>query len=125
MKAMLSTGAVVLGMVLLVMSLAWGLLFPASAGWTNEKSLRRTELSNRAHVLLGEVAAANAKPSMHGGPSAAEKQAELDKVNAEYQMLDAERHSRIEAPAKAASLLRYAGIAFIVAGALVVYASRG
>jgi len=62
---------------------------------------------------------------MHGGPSAAEKQAELDKVNAEYQMLDAERQNRIEAPAKAASLIRYAGIAFIVAGALVVYASRG
>lgn len=125
MKAMLSTGAVVLGILLVAMSLLWGVLFPASAGWTEEKSLKRTELRNRAHILSGEVAAANAKPNMHGGPSAAEKQAELTQVKAEYDLLDAELQGKIDAPEAAASILRYAGIAFVVAGALAVYTSKG
>lgn len=125
MKAVLSTGAVVLGMLLVAMSLLWGVLFPASAGWTNEKSLKRTELRNRAHILSGEVAAAMAKPNMHGGAGAAEKQAELEQVKAEYDLLDAELQGKIDAPAKAASILRYAGIAFVVAGGLVVYAGKG
>lgn len=125
MKAMLSTGAVVLGVLLVAMSLVWGLLFPASAGWTEEKSLKRTELRNRAHILSGEVAAANAKPNMHGGPSAAEKQAELDQVKAEYDLLDAELQGKIDAPATASTILRYAGIAFVLAGGLAVYASKG
>lgn len=125
MKAMLSTGAVVLGMVLLVMSLAWGLLFPASAGWTEEKSVKLKELRNRAHILSGEVASASAKPNMHGGPSAADKKAELDQVKAELDSLDAELQGKIDAPATASSILRYAGIAFVVAGGLAVYAGRG
>lgn len=122
---MLSTGAVILGMLLLALSLVWGSLFPASSGWTDEKSLKRTELRNRAHILSGEVAAASANPNMHGGPSAAEKQAELDQVKAEYDLLDAELQGKIDAPATAATFLRYAGIAFVVAGGLAVYAGKG
>ncbi len=125
MKAMLSTGAVVLGMLLVAMSLVWGLLFPASAGWTEEKSLQLKDLRNRAHILSGKVAGASAKPSMHGGENAAEIQAELDQVKAELQSLDSELQGKIDAPATASSILRYAGIAFVVAGGLAVYAGKG
>jgi hypothetical protein len=122
---MLSTGAVVLGILLLALSLAWGLIFPASAGWTDEKSLRLKELRNRAHILSGEVAAASDKPSMHGGPNAAEKKAEFEQVKTELESLDAELQGKIDAPTTAASILRYSGIAFVIAGGLAVYAGRG
>ena len=124
MKAMFSTGAVVLGILLLALSLAWGLIFPASAGWTDEKSLKLKELRNRAHILSGEVAAGSDTPSMHGGPNVAEKKAEFEQVKAELASLDAELQGKIDAPATAASILRYSGIAFVIAGGLVVFATR-
>lgn len=125
MKAMLSTGAVVIGVLLLATSLVWGLVFPASAGWTEEKSLRLRDLKARAHVLSSQATAASDKPNMHGGENAAEKKAEYDQVRTELEALNAELQGKVEAPETAASILRYAGIAFVVAGALAVYAGRG
>lgn len=125
MKAMLSTGAVVLGVLLLVVSMVWGMMFPASSGWTNEKSAQLRELRTRAHILGGQVAAATDKPSMHGGSNAAEKKVEFEQVKAELELLDAELQGKIDSPKTAASILRWAGIAFVVAGGLVVFAGRG
>ncbi|QDT71253.1 hypothetical protein [Lacipirellula limnantheis] len=125
MKSALPTVAVVLGVLLLVVSLVWGLIFPASAGWTEEKSVRLGELKTRAHVLVGQVAAAQAKPSMHGGSNAAELEAEFQQVKTELTQLSDELDGRIESPKTTAAILRYAGIAFVVAGGLVVYAGRG
>ena len=125
MKSALPTAAVVIGMVLLLASLTWGLLFPASAGWTEEKSLRMADLKGRAHILVAEVAAAKEKPNMHGGSNAAELEAEFAEVKAELGQLAEELEGRIESPKTTATILRYAGIAFVVAGGLVVYAGRG
>jgi hypothetical protein len=125
MKAALPTIAMVVGVTLVLASLAWGLLFPASSSWTEEKSLRMNELQARAHVLVGEVAAAKEKPSMHSGANAAELKAEFEKIRAELKLLADELEGRIEGPKTTASILRYAGIAFVVAGGLVVYAGRG
>ncbi|WP_428307655.1 hypothetical protein [Lacipirellula sp.] len=124
MKSTLSTIAVVVGMVLLLTSFAWGTIFPASAGWTEEKSLRMSELKGRAHTLVTQVAAAKEKPSMHGGSNAAELEAEFEKVKAELKELADELDGRIESPKTTSTILRYAGIAFVVAGGLVVYASK-
>jgi hypothetical protein len=124
MKSALPTVAVVVGVTLVLASLAWGLLFPASSGWTEEKSLRMNQLQARAHILVGEVAAAKEKPSMHGGANAAELEAEFEKVRAELKLLADELEGRIENPKTTATTLRYAGIAFVVAGGLVVYSGR-
>ena len=124
MKSFLSTAAVVVGVALLLISFIWGILFPPSAGWTEEKSLRLQELSRQAHILGGQRGAANEKPSMHGGKSAAELDEEFKKVTTELEKLGAEAEGRIEAPKTAASILRWAGIAFVVAGGLVVFATR-
>ena len=125
MKSALPTAVVSLGLALLLASFLWGVFFPASSGWTEEKSVRLGELKTRAHVLVGEVAAAKAKPNMHGGANAAELQAEFDQVKADLKTLSDELEGRIAAPKTAATILRYAGIAFVVAGGLVVYAGRG
>lgn len=125
MKSWMPTAAVAIGVVLLLTSFVWALVFPASSGWTEEKSLRMRELSEKAHVLGGQVEAANAKPTMHGGKNAAELQAEYDQIKAELKQLGEEADGKIEAPKTAAAILRYAGIAFALAGGLVIFANRG
>jgi hypothetical protein len=99
-------------------------MFPASRDWTEEKSARLRELSGRAHVLSGEVVSANTKPNMHGGRSAAELEEEFKNVKAELKQLGEEAEGKIKAPKTAAQILRWSGAAFIVAGALVVFAKR-
>jgi uncharacterized protein with NRDE domain len=73
---------------------------------------------------VAQVAAAKEKPSMHGGSNAAELEAEFEKVKAELKQLADELDGKIESPKTTATILRYAGIAFVVAGGLVVYASK-
>src|SRR5689334_16246712 len=102
MKPALSAAAVVLGMVLLLASLAWGILFPASSGWTEEKSLRLAELKGRAHTLVGQVSAAKQKPSMHG-TNAAELETEFEQVKTELEQLANELEGKIQAPKTAAT----------------------
>jgi hypothetical protein len=124
MKSILSVVAVVIGIVLLAASLVWALLFPAASGWTEEKSLRLSELSSRAHILGGELEAARSKPNMQRGKSAAEIETEFKQVTAELKELGAEADGKIEAPKTAAWIMRWAGVAFVVAGGLVIFAGR-
>ena len=114
-----------MGVVLLLVSLVWGILFPASSGWTEEKSAQLRALRDRAHILGSQVAAANDKPSMHKGANPAEMKAEYEQVQVELKQLAGELEGRIEAPKAASSILRYAGVAFVVAGGLAVYAGKG
>jgi len=62
---------------------------------------------------------------MHSGRNAAELKAEYEKIAAEYKTLHEEFVSASGSPKTAARFLRWAGIAFIAAGALVVLATRG
>jgi hypothetical protein len=124
MRSFLPTAAVGLGVVLLLTSLVWGLVFPASRGWTEEKSLRMRQLSEKAHVLGGQLQAAMARPNMHGGRSAAELDEEYKQVVAELKQLGDEAEGKIEAPKTAAKILRWSGIAFVAGGALIVFATR-
>ena len=123
MKA-LSLVAVVLGMLLLIGSVAWGALFPATKSWTNEKSARKSELGFKVRGLQDQLAAAQRKPSMHGGRNAAEIDAELKAATAELETLQAEFENKRDAPKNAARILQWAGIAFVVAGGLAVFANR-
>jgi hypothetical protein len=123
MKTYLPGVMVALGIIFLVVSAAWALIFPASHAWTEEKALRMTELSAKAHALGFEMAAAE-KPSMHRGRSLSEVKAEYEQVNSELATLREELAGKVAAPARASSILRWSGIAFVVAGGLVVYATR-
>lgn len=125
MKSTLSTLAVALGAVLLAVSFLWGVFFPAKASWTEEKGERMAELTQQAHNMMFEVKAAEEKPSMHSGKNPAEVKAEYEKVKAELDTLRAEFEGKRDSPKTAATFLRWSGIAFVVAGAIVVFASRG
>jgi hypothetical protein len=125
MKSTLSTLAVVLGAALLAVSFLWGVFFPAKAGWTEEKGERMAALTQQAHTMMFEVKAADEKPSMHSGKNPAEVKAEYEKVKAELDTLRAEFEGKRDSPKTAATFLRWSGIAFVVAGAIVVFANRG
>jgi hypothetical protein len=125
MKSTLPAVAVVLGIVLLLGSALWALIFPPSRSWTEEKATRLTELGNRATALQLQLDQAKARPSMHSGLNPAELKAEQEQVEADYKALYQEFASASNSPKTAASFLRWAGIAFIAAGALVVMATRG
>lgn len=124
MKTVLPTAAVVLGAALLLMSFCWALLFPPSQVWTQEKSARMAELGGQGHLLKFQLIEAKANPNMHGKKSAAELQAEFDKIDAEYKLLSDEFQGAKDSPKTAATYLRWSGVAFVIAGAIVVFASR-
>jgi hypothetical protein len=123
MKSVLPGVVVALGIVLLLVSAVWAILFPPARTWTDEKGARMAELSGKAHALGFELAAAQ-KPSMHKGRSLPEVKAEYDQVNAELTSLRDELGGKVAAPARASTILRWSGIAFVVAGGLVVFATR-
>ena len=55
MKSVLSTGALVLGIILVAASLVWGILFPVGSGWTEEKSVRLREMRSRPELASMRV----------------------------------------------------------------------
>lgn len=83
-----------------------------------------TELGNQATAIQMKIDQATARPSMHAGENPAELKAKYDEVAAEYKLLYAEFKSADESPKTAAVFLRWSGIAFVVAGGLVVFATR-
>lgn len=115
--------AVALGVVLLIVSVAWAFLFPMSSMWTTEKNDRMSELSVQAHKLGGELDAAQRRPSMHAR-SAADIEVEYKQVTGELTQLREEFEGKRDRPKTTASLLRWSGIAFVAAGAFIVFASR-
>lgn len=124
MTSKLSLGTLLLGIVLLVGSALWGVLFPASNSWTEEKALRMRELSGKAHLLSFKAAAAKANPSMHSGPGA-DAVVEYRAAQQELAGLRNEFENRRDAPTTASSFLRWSGIALVLLGGLAVMATRG
>lgn len=124
MKSMLSSIVVVVGVGLLAISLVWGLLFPANRGWTEEKAARLAELTKQSHTLMFQVNAAKQKPSMHSGSDAGDVQKKYKDVTEERDTLRAEFEGKRDSPKTAATILRWSGIAFVVAGGIIVFASR-
>jgi hypothetical protein len=122
---MASVVAVCLGVLFLLVSLVWGVLFPASRSWTVEKNARMSELSEKGHILGGQLDSAKRRPNMHRGPSAAELEVEYKKVSEELAQLREEFENKRDNPKTMASYLRWSGIAFVVAGAIIVFANRG
>jgi hypothetical protein len=119
----LSVVAVALGLLFLVVSVLWGVLFPPASSWTVEKNDRMSELSLKGHALSGELDAARRRPSMHG-KSADQIEAEYKQVSEELKQLREDFESKRDSPKTMAKYLRWSGIAFVIAGAIIVFANR-
>ena len=116
--------AVGVGAALLAASLVWGMLFPASRSWTDEKSERMSDLGTQAHKLGGQLEAARGRPTMHGGRNAAEVEAEYKQVTAELAELREEFEGKRDGPQTTASYFRWTGVICVALGAVVMMATR-
>jgi len=117
--------AIVLGILLLVVSVAWGLLFPPTRSWNDEKSQRLSELGSETNRLKFALVQSQHNPSVHAGQNPAEVKLEYDKVRQEYDLLHQEFLSAQDTPKTVAAVLRWAGIVLVVAGAVLFYANQG
>lgn len=121
MKAVLPIAMVLLGVVLLVASVVWPSLFPATNNWTNEKSERLAELGSQTNLLKFQLVEAQNNPSMHAGRNPAELKQKYEVVRAEYDQLHAEFESARDTPEGMARTLRYSGIALVLLGGVATF----
>ena len=124
MKTALPAVIVVVGFAMLGLSLVWSLLFPPSAVWTQEKAAKMTDLGNQATAIKLEMGQRESRPSMHAGQNVAELKSKYDQISADYTALYEEFRSAKDSPQTSSSYLRWAGIACVAAGAVVVMATR-
>ena len=124
MKSAFPLAAVVLGILLLLASALWGHLFPPSRTWTEEKSLRLSELGNEAHGLKFALVEARQRLRMHAGRNPAEIREAYDKVREDYDRLHQEFVGASEHPKTAAKILRWSGVALVLGGGAVYLAGR-
>jgi len=112
------------GILLVVLSALWPLIFPASRSWTEEKSTRMTELGNEAHKLLFQAIQAKERPQP-GGPSPREAQDKYDAAKAELDALKAEFEAVRDSPKNSGTYLRWTGIVMVLLGGGAVLTGRG
>jgi hypothetical protein len=124
MKSALSTVAVAIGVLLLAVSFLWGVLFPAKSGWTEDKGARLADLTKQVHNLMFEDQQAKEKPSKEPGKTPAEVHQRYVSAKSELETLSAEFAGKRDAPKTAAGILRWSGIAFVAAGAVILFAKR-
>jgi hypothetical protein len=122
MKSAVVFGLIVMGFVLLILSSLWASLFPATSTWTEEKSLRSTEVKTRLSNI-GPIVNGTAQ-SMHRGPDPATLKAEFDALVKENQQLDAEFESATIRPQTASRMLKWSGIALAAVGLIGWYALK-
>jgi hypothetical protein len=120
----LAAAAVALGLALLLASAVWAVLFPPTRSWTPEKSARLTTVGNECSAIKLKLSNLGNKPGAPG-ESQADLKAKFDKLDAEYKQLYQEFNGATESPKTAKRFLWWSGIAFVVAGGVVVFASRG
>jgi hypothetical protein len=120
----ISLAAVVVGVVLLLCSFTWGMIFSSKGAWTAEQDARMGELGRKGHVLGGELDAAQRKPSMHAR-SAADIEAEYNQVKEEMAQMRAQFEGVRDGPKTIATILRWAGVACVAVGAFASYSNRG
>ena len=120
----ISLVAVVVGLVLLLGSFTWALIFPSTGAWTAEQDARMGELGRKGHVLGGELDAVQRRPSMHSR-SAVDIEAEYNQVKEEMAQMRAEFESARDGPKTIATILRWVGIVCVAVGAFVSYTNRG
>ena len=124
MKAVLPLVAVIGGVVLVVASLLWGLLFPAAKNWTPEKSTRMSQVAEEAHLLSFKLADAKNHPNMQGGVNPAELQSQYKEKERELAELKEEFNSIKDSPNATAKYLRWTGIAFVLLGGAASMVTR-
>jgi hypothetical protein len=124
MKSILSLTAIILGMLLMLVSATWVLMFPPTRSWTQDKSEQLSELGSETNRLKFAIVEAKNNPSMHSGQNPAELQQQYDEVREEYDVLHQEFLNASQRPQNMSTVLRWSGIALIIVGAVMTFIGR-
>ena len=124
MKAVLPLAALTLGVLLVAMSLVWGLLFSAESGWTPEKSKQMSTLADEVHQLMFKAAAAKQRQNMQGAENPAEVIATYKQKETELTTLKLEFESIKNQPSTIAKYLRWTGFGLILLGGAASMVTR-
>src|SRR4051794_10338734 len=122
MKSALAFGMIGVGMLLLLLSGVWSSLQVGTSAWTNEKDRRLTEVSDKMHLLTAKIAAAESRPSMHGGPDLPKAKAELAGIVEENTTLVNEFKGIQSKPHTISKLMKWTGISLTLVGLAGWYA---
>jgi hypothetical protein len=124
MKSILSLTAIILGMLLMLVSATWVLMFPPTRSWTQDKSEQLSELGSETNRLKFAIVEAKNNPSMHSGQNPAVLQQQYDEVREEYDVLHQEFLNASQRPQNMSTVLRWSGIALIIVGAVMTFIGR-
>jgi hypothetical protein len=120
MKAF-AIGAVVLGLLLVVLSQMWTSLYPSS--WTPEKAEQWATTKDRLHNLsfIVNAPAGSEPPRRHANREEAKR--EYDQVKATATKLKAEFESAYNTPRTMATIMNWSGVVLLGVGAVGAYAA--
>jgi hypothetical protein len=124
MKAILPAGVVIVGLLVLLLGLSWGSLFPPTREWTPEKNDKLTKLGTEITRLRFAIVQAENNPRMHSGENAAELKAQHVELRKEYDVLQKEFETARDSPAATGKTLKWLGIIITAGGALFAFANR-
>jgi hypothetical protein len=122
MKSTIALGITGLGLLLLVLSLAWVSLFSGKSGFTDEKAHRWGEVKQRLHNLAFVVNAPPGTIKMHGGSDLGQAKAEYDQFKVENDQLAAEFSGVYDTPRTLATVLKWTGLSLALVGVIGWYA---
>jgi hypothetical protein len=112
------------GFCLLLASVLWPLLFPATRSWTDEKSRRLKELSSKAQMAMAKVEWAERKPNMTGGENPAVLKEQAAEMMAELSALQTEFTSAVDGPQTMSAILKWSGVGAMALGIVGYLATK-
>jgi hypothetical protein len=115
-------GTIVFGFLLVLVSVAWGRLFPATNSWTPDKAARISEIKAKLNELGFQIN--SPKNKIHGGRDPAAMKQEYDKLNAEFDELKNAFESAADTPKTVSSVFKWLGIAVALVGIGGYYATN-
>ncbi len=124
MKQSLPVIALGIGIPLVLLSILWSSIFPASNSWTEEKSKRMTELALQTQQLMYKVVKAE-NNDLKSGENPAEINEKYRASKKELEQLQNDFETQRDKPSTIASYLRWAGIALVIVGAGANFVERG
>jgi hypothetical protein len=122
MKNLIASGAIGLGLVLLIASSVWLQLFPPTLSWTPEKAARLSEVKAELNNLGAQLYTATKRT--YGGPDPATIKVQYDALQNEFDQLKADFDSAMDTPNAISTILRWTGITLAVIGIVCWYAVK-
>jgi len=114
----------IVGALILVASIAWPSVFPSSTYWSEVDEAELEEMQSRVHNLSYLAAQAEEQPSRRKPRMSGEEFAEYRELREKTQQRLEVRDNAISRPGFISGILRWSGIATLLAGVSIYYVVR-